>query len=160
MMISDARRKLLGRLELGLRLDQARALLTQRFRLLRHGALHRFRDLDILHFHALDLDAPGLGDGVDLALNDARDGLLLFQHLVERMLADAGAQRRERDLDDGEIDVFHLDHRELGIDDAIPDHRVHLDRTLSFGDRLLLLNGGRVDAQVDRLLPFDQRMIQ
>src|SRR5438309_2183472 len=63
--------QLLGGLELGLRLDQARALLTQRFRLLRHGALHRFGNLDILHFHALDLDAPGLGDGVDLALNDA-----------------------------------------------------------------------------------------
>ena len=61
--------QLLGRFELGLGLDEARALLAQRFGLLRHRALHRLRDLDVLHLDPLDLDAPRLGDGVDLLLN-------------------------------------------------------------------------------------------
>ena len=73
------------------------------------------------------------------------------------MLADAGAQSGERDLNDRRVDILDFQDRSLGIDDAIPDDCVDLDRHIVFGDRFLLLDRRSVDAQIDATLPLDQR---
>jgi hypothetical protein len=67
------------------------------------------------------------------------------------------AQQGERHLRHSFVHVLHLDHRPAGIDDAIPNHRIDLDGHVVPGDRLLLLDIGRHDAQVDRQLAFDKR---
>jgi hypothetical protein len=42
-----------------------RVFFAKRLGLLRHGALHGFGDFDVLHLHALDLDAPRFGHSID-----------------------------------------------------------------------------------------------
>ena len=59
------------------------------------------------------------------------------------MLADDVAQRGQRHLDHGVVDVGDLDHGEVGLDDAVPDDGVDLHRHVVRGDRLLLLDRRR-----------------
>ena len=73
------------------------------------------------------------------------------------MLADAGAQRGQGHLNHGGVDALDFQDRRHGIDDAVPDDRIHLDRHVVLGDRFLLLDRRRIDAQVDAALPLDQR---
>jgi hypothetical protein len=105
---------------------------------------------------SLDLDAPRLGRGVDRLLHQARDGVLRLQDLVEAVLAQHGAQGSERNLFDGVGDGADFHHRTLGIDDAVPHHRVDLDRDVVARDALLPLDGSGDRAQVDPGLPLDQ----
>ncbi len=147
----------IGGIEFGLSLDLPRPLLPQCLGLLRHRPLHALGDLDVLHLDALHLDAPRFGHVVDLLLDRGSHRFLLLQHLVERMMADARAQVRERDLDHGMVDALHVDDRAARVDDAIPHHCVDLDRDVVLGDRLLLLDRRGVDTQVDGRLPLDHR---
>ena len=93
---------------------------------------------------------------VDGLLHDVDDRVLRLQDVVERVLAEHGAKRRQRHLLDGVGDAAHLDDRALRIDDAVPDHRVDLDRHIVAGDALLLLDGGGDGAQVELGLPLDE----
>ena len=63
----------------------------------------------------------------------------------------------EGDLDYCIVDRAHFERRLPRIDDPIPDHGIDLDRHVVLGDRLLLLNSCSINAQIHRLLPFDQR---
>ena len=73
------------------------------------------------------------------------------------MLADAGAQCRQRDLDHGVVDVLHLELCLLWVDNPVPHDRIDLDRDVVLGDGFLFLDRGHVDAQVDRVLPLEER---
>src|SRR5215468_9169882 len=149
--------QLLRRLLLALGLDDARALLAHRLGLSRHRPLHGLWDLDVLHLDHLDLDAPGFGRLVDDLAQDAVDAVALLQHLVQHMLADDVAQRGERHLVDRGAVVLHGDHGLRRVDDAEPQDGVDLDGDTVAGDRLLLLDRDRLRAQVQLLLPLDER---
>jgi hypothetical protein len=71
-------------------------------------------DLDVLHFDAFDFDAPRLCHRVDLSLYDLRHGFLLLEDFVERMLADAGAQRGQGHLNHGGVDALDFQDRRHG----------------------------------------------
>jgi hypothetical protein len=73
------------------------------------------------------------------------------------MLTDDIAQRGYGNLDDGIADIDHFDDGAFGIDRLAPNHGVDLDRHIVARDRLLLLNGGRHRAHIDRYLPLDER---
>ena len=90
-------------------------------------------------------------------LHHVGDRVLRLQDVVERVLAQHRAQRRQRHLLDRVGDRPHLHDGALGIDDAIPDHRLDLDRHVVAGDPLLLLDIGRDGAQIEHGLPLDER---
>ena len=82
------------KLQFGFSLDDPRALFPDRLGLHLHHLLHRFRQLDILHFKAFNLEAPSLGRSSDRLLEQAVDFVPLLKHFVEIVLADDIAQAR------------------------------------------------------------------
>ena len=84
------------RLARALRLGDDRASVA----LGRHLAVHRLLDVarrhDLADLDVRDLHAPALGHLVELGAQDVVDLLALGQHVVERDVADDGAQRRRR----------------------------------------------------------------
>ena len=84
------------------------------------------------------------------------EGVLRLQNVVERVLTQEGTQGGEGDLLDGIGDAAYLHDRALWIDDAIPDHRIDLDRHVVAGDAFLLFDVSRDRAQIELGLPFDK----
>ena len=149
--------QLLGGLVLALRADDLRAPLALGLCLTRHRALHRRGQLDVLDLDDRDLDAPGRGVRVDDVLQDPVDLVALGEQLVERVLAEHGAQGRLRDLRRGNEVVLDLRHRRLRIDDAEVGDRGHAHRDVVLGDDLLRRDRERDGAQVGLDHPVDQR---
>ena len=129
--------ELLRRLELALRVDDLRALLALGLRLLRHGALHLGRQVDLLHLDQRDLDAPGLRVLVDDLLEARVQLLALGEQLVERRLAEHAPQRRLRELRRRVEIVLDLHDRLVRVHDAEVDDRVDLHRDVVPRDDVL-----------------------
>ena len=84
-------------------------------------------------------------------------GLALGERLVQRELAEHGAQRRARELVDGELVVVDLEERRLHVDHLAEDGRADLQRDVVLRDDRLLVPGHRELAHVDLLHPVDER---
>ena len=82
--------------------------------------------------------------------------VFFFQHVVERVTADDIAQRRQRDLRDGGIDISHAHHRLGRVHDPVPDNGVDLDGDVILGDGFLLFDRRGNDALIDQELPLDE----
>jgi hypothetical protein len=67
------------------------------------------------------------------------------------------AQRRQRHLNDGIVDIGDLDHRTPWVDHALPDDGVDLDRHVVARDGFLLLDNGGLGSEVQGGLPLDER---
>ena len=83
-----------------------------------HLAVHRVLDVarrhDLADLDARDLHAPALGHLVELGAQDVVDLLALGQHVVQRDVADDGAQRGRRQRLGGAGEVGDGGHRLLG----------------------------------------------
>ena len=139
----------LGGLELALGGDHLRAPLALGLGLPRHRALHVAGDLDVLDLDDRDLDAPRRGLLVDDPLQDRVDLLALGEQLVERVLAEHGAQRRLRDLRGRGHVVLDLNDRGLRLDDAEVRDGVHAHGHVVAGDHVLRRHVERDRPQVD-----------
>ena len=137
--------ELLRRLELALGVDDLGPPLALGLGLAGDRALHLLGDFDVLDLDRGHLHAPGLGRLVDDLLQLFVESLALGEQLVELGLAEHRAQRRLRDLRGGDEEVFDLDDRFLGVDDAEVGDRVDAGRDVVAGDHLL-----RRDVEGDR----------
>ena len=148
-------RELLGGLELALGADDLRAPLALGLGLARHGPLHALRELDVLDLDDGDLDAPRLGLLVDDALQDLVDLVALGEQLVERVLAEHGAQGGLRDLARADEVVLDRDDCRPWVDDAEVDDGRDAHGDVVLGDDVLWRHLQRHDAQVDAHDPVD-----
>ena len=89
--------ELLRRLQLALGRDDLGSALALGLRLTGHRPLHLLGHLHVADLHAVHLDAPRLGLGIERDLQLAVDPVALGEQLVELVAADDGAQRRLRD---------------------------------------------------------------
>src|SRR5471032_1430610 len=135
--------------------DDFRAPLALRFGLPGHRALHLRRQVELLHFHGSDLDAPGLGVLIEDLLQLLVDLLPLREQVVEVELAQSRTQGRLRELGGRVEEVLHLDDGPLGIDDPEVDHRRDLQADVVAGDHVLRRHVARHRAQVDLHHPID-----
>ena len=88
----------LGRAELAFGVNDLGPLFALRLRLLGHGAQHRFRHVDLLHFHVRHFYAPRRSVLVQNALQAQIDFLPMRQKFVEFLLAQHRAQSCLRKL--------------------------------------------------------------
>ena len=101
------------------------ALLALGAHLLFHRGQHVVRRRDVLDLVAQHLHAPGLGRLVELLHDLQVDVHALFERLVEVDLADLAAQRRLRQLRDGEDVVGDAVRRALRVEDLEIQDAVH-----------------------------------
>ena len=137
------------RLEFAIGVDDLGAPLALGLGLLRDRAHHRRVDVDVLDFDARDLDAPGVGGGIENLLDVDVELVALGQHLVELVLAEYRTQRRLRQLTGGVIEILDLDNGALRIDHTEIHHRVDLDRDVVTRDHVLRWHVHHHHAQVD-----------
>ncbi len=147
----------LAGLVLALGVDDLCPRLAFGFRLPCHRALHLCGDLDVFDLDDGDLDPPRRGLLVDDSLQDRVDLLALGEQLVERVLAEHGAQRRLRDLRRRDHEVLDLDDRRFGVDDPEVGDGVDAGGDVVLGDDLLRWDVERDRAQVDLDDPVDDR---
>ncbi len=114
-------------LEFSVSMNHLGAAVAFSLRLLGDGAHHVFGQFDISDLHHADLDAPGLGLGVQNGLNIGIDLAALGQHFIQVVLAQHRAQGGLRQLAGCGEKIFHLDKGLFWIDDAEIQHRIHLD---------------------------------
>ena len=113
-------------LEFGFGVNDLGAPVALGLRLLGDGAHHVLRQLDRPDLDIAHLDAPGLGLGVEDALDVGAELLALGQHLVESCCPSTARKRRLRQHGSGRKVGLHLDDRALGIDDVEVEHGVYL----------------------------------
>ena len=89
-----------GCLELALRVDHLGPSLPFGLRLTGHGTLHLVRQIDVLHLHGGDLDAPGVGLLVQNLLELGIDLVTFCQELVQLHLAAHAPQGGLGELED------------------------------------------------------------
>ena len=147
-------------LEFGLGVDHLGAAVAFGFGLLGDRPHHVFGELDGPDLDIADLDAPGLGLGVEDALHVGAELLALGQHLVEFVLAEHRAQRglgehvgRRQIVLDPDDRAFRVDHVEI-------EHRVDLHRDIVARDHVLARDFDHFDAQVDADHLLDERQQQ
>ena len=127
----------LGGLELAVGVDDLGALLPLRLGLEGHGALHVLGQVHLLDGHLGDLDAPGVRVRVDDGLELPAQLVALGEQLVERGLAQDGAQRCLGELGGGVDVVLHLEDGLERVHDPEVDDRVHLHRDVVPRDDVL-----------------------
>lgn len=86
--------------------------------LLRHGPNHGFIDIDMLDLDVGNLDSPCVGVRVDNILNILVELVALGEQFIEFVLPKHGTQGRLRKLAGSVDELFDLDDRALGIDNA------------------------------------------
>ncbi|MDT4840305.1 hypothetical protein FQZ97_741240 [compost metagenome] len=84
-----------------------------------------------------DLDAPGIGLGIQGLLDIDVEAFALGQHLVQLVLAEHRAQGGLGQLAGGHEEVLHLDDGALRVQYTEIDHRVDLHRDVVAGDHVL-----------------------
>mmetsp|Transcript_112698 Transcript_112698/g.319217 ORF Transcript_112698/g.319217 Transcript_112698/m.319217 type:complete len:287 (-) Transcript_112698:669-1529(-) len=93
--------------------------------------LHGLQDLlvgdDVPHLHPGDLHPPRVGGHVEVLEKDLVDFLAGGERLLERQLADLGAQLRQDEVLDRQLQVHDGVGRQLRVEDAPIDHRVGQD---------------------------------
>src|SRR5438105_11051787 len=133
--------------EFAFRVNDLRALLAIRLRLLGHGAQHRLREIDLLHFDVDDLYAPGFRVLIEDALHARIQRVAVREQLVELDFAEDGAERGLSKLRCLIAVIDHLDHRPPRLDDAQKDDGVHLQRHVVARDDVLWRHFERFLAQ-------------
>src|SRR5215217_1264969 len=102
--------ELLGGLVFALSGDDLRATLALSLGLSGDGPLHLRGQVDVLHLHVGDLDAPRVRARVEHLLDFVVDALALAEELVQLHLTQNRAERRLRELAGGVEIVLHLEH--------------------------------------------------
>jgi hypothetical protein len=106
---------------------------------------------------SVSLDPPGLGLGIQNALDVGAELLALGEHLVQFVLAEHRAQGRLGEHVGGGKIVLDLDDGPLGIAHVEVEHRVDLHRDVVAGDDVLGGNFDDLDAQIDPDHLLDER---
>ena len=114
------------------------ALLALGAHLLFHRGQHVLRRRDVLDLVAQHLHAPRLGGLVELGDDRDVDVGALLERAVEVDLADLAAQRRLRELRDGEQVVLDAVGGALRVEDLEVEHAVDADLDVVAGDADLL----------------------
>ena len=109
----------------------------------------------MLHFHLADLDAPGLGFGVENELQLGVDFVALREDFVEFKLTDHAADGGLRKLRSRVLIVLHLREREIGVDDAEIADGVHFHGDVVARDDVLRRDIERFDAHAHARKRFD-----
>src|ERR1700687_450893 len=144
-----------GSLELAIRVDNFCAALAFGFGLAGDGALHLLGDVDLLHFHFADFNAPRLGFRVENDLQLGVDFVALGEDFVELELADDAADGGLRELGGSVLVVLHLREREIGVDDAEITAGVHSHGDVVARDDVLRRDVQRFDAHAHARERFD-----
>src|SRR5258706_6054697 len=99
-----------------------------------HRCLDLLRGGDLANLHRRHLDAPALGDLVELAAQGAVDVFALREHLVEQHVADHRAQGGDGDATRGIFILLDVDDARGRIDDLGVDQEVDRNRGVVLGD--------------------------
>ncbi|VTR68220.1 23S rRNA methylase (modular protein) [Desulfosarcina cetonica] len=124
------------------------------FGLLGHGALHLLGQVDVLELHRGDLDAPGIGMGIQDFLQLGVDLFPRREQFVQLGLAAHAAQGRLGQLGDGVSVVLHLHDGLDRFDHAEIDHGIDLHRDVVPGDHVLgiHIHGHQAQAHLDHFV--------
>ncbi|MOA27403.1 hypothetical protein D3C78_1482800 [compost metagenome] len=96
-----------------------------------------------------DLDAPGVGLGVEHLLDVQVQAFAFGQQFVQFVFTQHRPQRGLRQLAGGGQEILDLDDRLLRIEHAEIQHRVDLDRHVVAGDHVLRRHVQHHGAQID-----------
>jgi len=103
-----------------------------------NGADHVFIEVDMLDLDIGDLDAPGIGLGVENLLYVEVELFPLGEHIVQLVFAQYRTQGGLRQLAGGHQVILHLNDGFFRVHDPKVQHRIDLDRDIVTGDHILL----------------------
>src|SRR5213594_621660 len=116
-----------------------------------HRLLHVTRRRELLDLDVRHLHAPAMGDLVELHPEVLVDLLALGEDIVEKDVADDGAERRRRDALDGRPEILDVQERIPRFENLLVDQEVDRDGRVVLRDAGLLRDLHEELAQVHSL---------